>query len=141
MKTARGLGNVFQPTYRDRRSREIRKCSTWWIVYHIDGRRIRENAHSENRADAVRLLKKRTGDSATGKPVGAELDRITLDDLLTMVEVDYTANSRKSLERVRAAAIHLAHSSAAIVKHETLRAIASQHIRPTGSKMALHPRP
>lgn len=107
MKTARGLGNVFQPTYRDRRSREIRKCSTWWIVYHIDGRRVRENAHSENRADAVRLLKKRTGDSATGKPVGAELDRITLDDLLAMVEVDYTANSRKSVERVRAAAIHL----------------------------------
>jgi integrase len=66
-----------------------------------------ENAHSENRADAIRLLKKRTGDAATGKPVGPELDRVRLDDLLAMVEADYRANSRKSLERVRDAAIHL----------------------------------
>src|SRR5215472_6276955 len=95
MKTARGLGNVYQPTYCDPRSREIRKCSTWWIVYHVSGRRIMENANSENRADAIRLLKQRTGDAATGKPVGPELDRTSLDDLLAMVEADYRANSRK----------------------------------------------
>jgi len=76
-------------------------------VYHVNGRRIAENAHCTNRADAVRLLKKRTGDAATGKPVGPELDRTNLDELLAMVEADYRANSRRSLDRVQQAAAHL----------------------------------
>jgi integrase len=107
MKTARGLGNVYQPTYRDRRTGEQRTCATWWIVYWVHGRRIAENAHSSNRADAVRLLKKRTGDAGAGKPVGPELDRTNLDELLAMVEADYRANSRRSIDRVQQAANHL----------------------------------
>jgi hypothetical protein len=35
MKTARGMGNVYQPTYVDRRTRERRTCVTWWIVYSV----------------------------------------------------------------------------------------------------------
>ncbi len=107
MKAARGMGNVYQPTYRDKRTGERRICATWWIVYSVNGRRIAENAHSSNRPDAVRLLKKRTGDAATGKPVGPELDRTTLDELLAMVQADYRANSRSSLDRVQQAANHL----------------------------------
>ena len=107
MKAARGLGNVYQPKYRDKRSGDLRTCATWWIVYHVNGKRIAENAHSTNRADAVRLLKKKTGDAAAGKPVGPELDRTTLDDLLAMVDADYAANSRKSPDRVKYAAARL----------------------------------
>ena len=107
MKAARGMGNVYQPTYRDRRTGERRTRATWWIVYSVNGRRIAENAHSTNRADAVRLLKKKTGDAAVGKPVGPELDRTKLDELLAMVEADYKANSRSSLDRAQQAANHL----------------------------------
>lgn len=132
MKTARGMGNVYRPTYRDgktcvcshRKSEHaetcliagcgcqrflgaMRTCSTWWIVYHVNGRRIAENAHTKNRAAAVRLLKKRTGDAATGKPVGPELGRTTLDDLIAMVEADYMANDQSSVDRVLQAAVHL----------------------------------
>jgi integrase len=107
MKGARGLGNVYQPSYRMRKTGELKKCETWWIVYHVNGRRIAENAHTENRADAIKLLKARTGDAASGRPVGPQLDRTNLDDLLAMVEADYQANSRRSLDRVQQAAIHL----------------------------------
>jgi len=107
MKTARGPGNVYQPTYRNRRTGEQKTCATWWIVYWVHGRRISENAHSGNRAEAVRLLKKRTGDAAAGKPVGPELGRTSLGELLAMVEADYRANSRRSLDRVQQAASHL----------------------------------
>jgi hypothetical protein len=101
------LLRVYQPSYRVRKTGELKKCETWWVVYHVNGRRIAENAHCTNRADAVRLLKKRTGDAATGKPVGPELDRTNLDELLAMVEADYRANSRRSLDRVQQAANHL----------------------------------
>jgi integrase len=123
MKAARGLGNVYQPTYVDKRAlakyladglspedalKKARKtCATWWVVFHINGRRIQENAHSTNRADAVRLLKKKTGDAALGLPVGPSLDKTTLDDLIAMVETDYAANSQRSGDRVKYAAAHL----------------------------------
>jgi integrase-like protein len=106
MKSARGLGNVYQPTYRDKHG-ELKTTSTWWIVYHVNGRRIAENAHSTNRAEAVRLLKSRLSDAAAGKPIGPTIDRTTLDDLLAMVEADYRANSRRSLDRARQAFTHL----------------------------------
>lgn len=123
MKTARGLGNVYQPKYVDKRAlakclvdglspedarkQATRTCMTWWIVYHVNGRRLAENAHTTNRADAVRLLKKKTGDAAQGLPVGPQLDRTTIDELLAMVEADYKANSRRSLDRVQQAGAHL----------------------------------
>lgn len=107
MKTARGLGNVYQPTYRDKRTGELKKASTWWIVYSVNGRRIAANAHTTNRAEALRELKKQIGDAGIGKPVGPELDRTTVEDLLAMVEADYKANSRSSLDRVEDAGIRL----------------------------------
>ena len=106
MKNNRGMGNVYQPTYRDRHG-ELKTTTTWWIVYHVNGRRIAENAHSSNRADAVRLLKRQLSTAISGKPVGPAVDRTTLDDLLGMVEADYRANSRRSLQRILPAAAHL----------------------------------
>ncbi len=107
MRQARGLGNVYQPSYRDRRTGEMRHCSTWWIVYSVNGRRIAENARTENRAEAVRLLKAKTGTAALGKPVGPQLDKTTLRDLLYMVEANFAANGLRSLDRVKQASSHL----------------------------------
>lgn len=101
----RGMGYVFQPTYVDKGVRK--KAATWWISFSVRGRRIRQNADTTNRADAVRLLKKRNGEVGIGKAVGPEIDRTTLDDLLGMVEADYTANGRRSLSRAQFAAKNL----------------------------------
>jgi integrase len=103
----RGLGFVFQPTYRDKTTGEKKTAATWWISYSVHGKRHKENAESVNRADAVRLLKQKIGEAAQGRPVGAEVERTTLDDLLAMIEADYIANGRRSLNRVQAAAAHL----------------------------------
>ncbi|HKD65759.1 MAG TPA: site-specific integrase [Candidatus Binataceae bacterium] len=103
----RGLGSVYRPQYRDRKTGERKEVWGWWIVYHVHGRRIRENAHSENRADAVRLLKRRLGEAAEGKPLGPELERTTFDDLAQMLVDDYKANRRKSLDRIEDALKHL----------------------------------
>ena len=71
----------------------------------VNGRRVRESAHTTNRADATKLLKKRLSEAAAGKPVGPE--RTTLAQVLAMVEADYKANGRRSLEREMEAAEHL----------------------------------
>src|ERR1700730_18549743 len=104
---SRGMGYVFQPKYRDQRTRERKTAETWWISYSLHGRRHRENAHSTKEADAAKLLKLRLGQPAIGMPVGPQVERTTLGAILKMVEVDYAANGRKSLGRVKHAAPHL----------------------------------
>src|SRR5882757_10384153 len=104
---SRRMGYVFQPKYRDQRTRERKTAETWWISYSTHGKRHRENAHSTKEADASRLLKLRLGQAAIGMPVGPQVERTTLEDILKMVEMDYTANGRRSLSRVKHAAAHL----------------------------------
>jgi hypothetical protein len=87
----RGLGNVYRPSYRDKLAGELGKASTWWIVYHVSGRRIVENARTTKESEAPNLLKVRIGRVANGRPVGSEVARTTLDDLIAMGEADYKA--------------------------------------------------
>jgi hypothetical protein len=100
----RGMGFVYQPTYTERHADGTKV--TKGVSYSVHGRRRRESARSTNRADAVRLLKQRIAEAQSGKPVGPQIERTTLD-LIGMVEADYIANERRSLDRVQDAAIHL----------------------------------
>src|SRR6202165_3002193 len=104
---SRGMGYVYQPTWRDQKTREPKTAATSWISYSLHGRRHCENAHSTKEGDATKLLKLRLGQAAIGMPVGSQVERTTLGDILKMVEVDYAANGRKSLARVKHAASHL----------------------------------
>src|SRR5882762_8639105 len=104
---SRGMGYVYQPKYRDQRMRERKTAETWWISYSLHGKRYRENTHSTKEGDATKLLKLRLGQATIGMPVGSQVDRTTLGGILEMVEVDYAANGRKSLARVKHAARHL----------------------------------
>jgi hypothetical protein len=103
----RGMGFTFQPTYRDKRTGEKKTSAVWWISFSTHGKRTKESSESTNRADAVRLLKKRIGDVQAGKAVGNVVERTTLNDLISMVEADYKANARRSADRIPYAAAHL----------------------------------
>ncbi len=58
-----------------------RKGRYWWIKYHVDGRAFYESSRSEKRADAVKLLQRRFGAVAEGRPTGREGERLTLADV------------------------------------------------------------
>jgi integrase len=109
-KNNRGRGFAYQPTYTERQAdgtKVTKHSAGWWISYSIRGKRHRENAHSTNHADAMRLLNQRHGEAQQGKPVGAQIERTTLNDLLAMVQANYIANGRRSLTRARFAFPHL----------------------------------
>ena len=97
--TIRGMGSLFQPWYRDRKTGERRHSPTWWIAYSFRGTKIRECSHSTKRQDAARLLKKRIGDITQGR-IGPQLDRTSFDDLANIIKTDYEVNSRKSTARM-----------------------------------------
>ena len=94
MKKTRGLGFVYQPTYVDKRTGERRTAATWRVQYPIRGKRFRESSGSSNQADAVKLLKRRIGEAAQGKPVGPNVERTTFEDLARILLDDYKANGR-----------------------------------------------
>ena len=56
-----------------------------------------------NHADAVKLLKRRIGDAAEGRPIGHDIEKTTFDDLARILLEDYQANGRRSIKRVRGA--------------------------------------
>jgi integrase len=99
-KEHRGMGQVYQPIYSDRKTGEKRRYKTWWLYYYVHGKLHRESAGTSNRNEAVRMLKSRLADVAQGKPVGTALERTTFDHLAEMLINDYRANSRRSLKRI-----------------------------------------
>ncbi len=99
MKT-RGLGRVYQPRYRDRKTGEKRTSPTWWIDYSFRGTKYRESSQSNKRPDAVRLLKKRLGEIGRGRFIGPNLERTTFEDLAKIITDDYEVNGRRSKARM-----------------------------------------
>jgi len=57
--------------------------------------------------DAVRLLKRRLGETGRGKVIGPDVERTTFEDLAGMLLNDYRANGRRSLDRAEVSVQHL----------------------------------
>lgn len=107
-KKTRGLGLVYQPAYVDRATGEQRTAATWWIQYSVRGKRYRESSGSTNRADAVKLLKRRIADAPEGRPSGRDIEKTRFEELVRILLDDYQANRRQSIKRVGGALKNLA---------------------------------
>jgi hypothetical protein len=103
----RGMGRTFQPPWTDKKTGQKRTSPTWWIAYSVRGKLIRESSHSTKESDAGRLLKKRLGEAALGKPVGPDVEQTDFTDMAGMIGNDYRANARRSLARLEDAIAHL----------------------------------
>jgi len=104
----RGLGYVYRPKYRDKKTREICESPTWWIGYSYRGQKKRESSGSKKRNIAVNLLRQRMEELGRGVVVGRDAARVTFVDLKAMLLDDYQVNSRRSLRRAKGALKHLA---------------------------------
>jgi integrase len=104
---ARGLGTVYRPAYRDKATGVMKTAAVWWLCYHHRCKLHRESSGTTDRAEALRLLKRRHFEiAATGKVIGPAIEKTTLPEIMQMVVDDYLANGQK--ERViRAPIAHL----------------------------------
>ena len=85
----RGDGRVFQ------------RGNIWWVAYYDNGRECRESSMSGERKEAVRLLRKRVGEVASGTgryPVGrlTGSKAVTMQQLFDLTEQHYRLNNRTS---------------------------------------------
>src|ERR687886_669288 len=86
------------PKYKHGSGSVYRRGKTWWLSYYANGNRVRESAHTADRAEARRLLQQRLGQIADGKFTGPAADRVTFEDLAEDFLNDYRTNGRKSLD-------------------------------------------
>ena len=91
----RGMGRVFK------------RGTVYWVAYYHRGKEYRESSESESESAAKKLLKKRIGEVAQGRLLGANQDRLTFDDLTQALLADYQINGRRSLRSARLSISHL----------------------------------
>src|SRR2546425_2256814 len=99
----RGLGRVFQASYKDSKSGGRKRTATWSIEYSYRGRRYYESTGSRRRNDAVQLLRQRLAEIGQGRLIGPDASKTTFDDLAQMLVDDYVINGRKTLKDARGA--------------------------------------
>ena len=85
----KGNGRVFQ------------RGQVWWIAYYVDGRERRESSGSRERREAVRLLRLRLAEVASGvvpepAPRRKRAPAVTMQDLFDLVEQNHRLNNRTS---------------------------------------------
>jgi hypothetical protein len=97
----RGLGWVYQPVYKNKRTGERRTSAVWWIQYYWRGRRFREGAGSTSRSEAVKLLRRRFAEMGRGRLIGRDIERTTFVELKAILLDEYRVNERKSIETAR----------------------------------------
>jgi hypothetical protein len=83
----RGMGRIFK------------RGSVYWIAYCYRGKEHRESSHSDSESQARKLLKRRLGETGTGRLVGPSEERLTFDDLAKMLLTDYEINGKRSETR------------------------------------------
>jgi len=123
----RGLGHLYLPTFRDRHGVQ-KRSPVWHIQYFHRGVRHRESSQSTNKADAVRLLRRRLKEIEEGTLIAPNAAKVTVADLLQLVTDDYQANSRKSLARTKSAIRHLSIFFANALAIEVTGARANKYI-------------
>ena len=67
-----------------------------WIMYSVNGRKIRENTHQTNERYAGKLLQKRLNEVQRGEIVTFDAHKTTVEQLADMLLRDYRINGRKN---------------------------------------------
>lgn len=95
------------PKYKHGSGTIYRRGRIWWISYFMHGKQQWESAKTTDRAEARRLLQEKIGQRASGRLIAGE-SKVMFYDLIEGVENEYTTNERKTLDKVRYRAKHLA---------------------------------
>ena len=99
MPNGKPFGYIFQPTYRDQRTGQIKQQTIWWIQYSNNGKVYHESSKSTKDSQAWRMLKCHHGELMGGIPTGPDVNRTTFEDMAAMLLNDYRANEYSSIHK------------------------------------------
>jgi integrase len=107
-KAMRGLGLVYQPTYRDKKTGERKTSAVWWIQYSVDGTVHRESAETIAHPEAIAKLKAKLGAVGRGEPaIATEQRKLTVGQLTEGYLKDYERRNLRSIDTAKGRTRHL----------------------------------
>jgi integrase len=112
---AKGNGSIFRPTFppagqtyaEAKADGTLRESPTWWIYYYVDGKRVRESARTEKKAEALRLLAIRTGAAAKGEAIAPKMDRTRYEEARADLVAHYETTKCRDLTEATKRLKHL----------------------------------
>jgi len=104
------MGMLYRRKKRDPVTGQLVESGPYWIKYYRGGRPFYESTETEDKTEARRKLKEREGQVATGQHHGPQVERTRFDDLVALIQQDYTLNERRSRRRLNDLLTHLAPS-------------------------------
>jgi integrase len=107
MKTMRGLGRVYLPTYRDKKTGERKTSGVYWIQWSVGGKTYRDSAETTRHGEAVNKLKNKLAEIGRGRVVGPEQKRVTLGHIAEEYLRDYQVRGFRSLDTAKGRVVHL----------------------------------
>jgi len=113
-ESARGDGRL----YREPGSR------FWWMAFYDNGRELRQSTRETDQKRAKKVLKRRIADVLRGDHIPHE-HKVTLADLVAMVETDYKVHQRRSEGTIT---YPLAHLKAQLGEHTPAFALTSDRL-------------
>lgn len=95
------MGEIRRKKRRNPTTGDLEEYGPYWIRYYRHGRRYEESAKTLKKSKAEHLLRLREGAIARGEPITPALARLTLDEALADVILDYQINAKRSLDDVQ----------------------------------------
>jgi integrase len=101
----RGLGYLYRPKYRDKKTKEVKESSVWW--WDPPGKHPRVSTGCRDKEDARAWTIQRLAELGRGSTIGLRPKPLLFDDLVTMIRDDYKAKGNRSTEHLEDRLKHL----------------------------------
>jgi integrase len=88
-KTIEGHGFIYQPTYRDKKTGELKHSGIWWMQFETNDRPVRRSTGCRVQSEAFTELLKVAGKRVAGQISGSAPERVRINDLLDLLITDY----------------------------------------------------
>lgn len=103
--TIPGFGRIYQPTYRDKKTRELKHSGIWWVEYQTKDGPVWRSTKQRDQQAAYNELLRLAGRKACGEITDSAPERVTFARLFELLEADYEERKLATLvdigERIR----------------------------------------
>lgn len=100
-KSIPGIGCIFQPTYRDKKTGELKHSGIWWMQINTDDGVISRSTKQRDQEAAYSELLRAAGERVSGQIQDTAPERVTFGQLFDLVIADYVRMKKASLPQAK----------------------------------------
>jgi integrase len=95
-----GIGFIYRPTYRDKKTGELKHQAVWWMAYNTDDGDIRKSTRQRDQQAAFNELIRTASKRVSGEIADTAPERVTFSRLFELLVEDYRNRKLASLTDV-----------------------------------------